>query len=290
MKLLSTIAAVILSHSIFAQVFWSETFGSGCNQGQLATAFSSANGSWTVTNTGTNAGSANVWYVGATENNTGVGNCSTVCGTNATLHLGNVDVSFIAADQGAAYYEGLAGFCGLLPCGSTDKRIESPAISCTGKENISVSFTYIEGGNTIDNATVWYSDGAAWSQLADPAKTFSGICSPQGVWTNFTAILPASANDNPNVKIGFRWINNDDGDATDPSFAVDDIQFSGDDIASGECVGDFNADGVINAADLLLFLGNFGCSSDCFADLTGDDAVNAADMLIFLGIFGTECP
>ena len=51
MKLLSTIAAVILSHSIFAQVFWSETFGSGCNQGQLATAFSSANGSWTVTNT-----------------------------------------------------------------------------------------------------------------------------------------------------------------------------------------------------------------------------------------------
>jgi hypothetical protein len=290
MKLLSTIAAVILSHSIFAQVFWSETFGSGCNQGQLATAFSSANGSWTVTNTGTNAGSANVWYVGATENNTGVGNCSTVCGTNATLHLGNVNVSIISADQGAAYYEGLAGFCGLLPCGSTDKRVESPAISCMGKENIAVSFTYIEGGNAIDNATVWYYDGNSWSQLADPAKTFSGICSPQGVWTNFTATLPASANDNPNVKIGFRWINNDDGDATDPSFAVDDIQFYGDDIASGECIGDFNSDGVINAADLLLFLGNFGCSSGCFADLTGDDAVNAADMLIFLGIFGTECP
>lgn len=290
MKLLYTALAVGLAHFASGQIFWTETFGTGCNQGQLATAYVSPNGSWTSTNTGTNAGSANVWYVGATENNTGAGNCSTVCGTNATLHLGNVNVSIISADQGAAYYEGLAGFCGLLPCGATDKRIDSPAINCSGKENITLSFVYIEGGNTIDNATLWYNDGTTWSQLANPAKTFSGVCSPQGVWTAYSIALPASANDNASVKIGFRWINNDDGDATDPSFAVDDITISGDDIAAAPCLGDFNFDGVINAADLLMFLGNFGCTLNCFADLTGDDAVNSADMLFFLGIFGTDCP
>jgi gliding motility-associated-like protein len=39
-------------------------------------------------------------------------------------------------------------------------------------------------------------------------------------------ILPASANNNPNVKIGFLWVNNDDGTGAGPSFAVDDIKLS----------------------------------------------------------------
>jgi len=78
----------------------------------------------------------------------------------------------------------------------------------------------------IDNATLWYNDGASWSQLSDPPKT--SVCgNGQGLWTAYSIALPASANNNPNVRIGFQWINNDDGDATDPSFAVDDIAISG---------------------------------------------------------------
>jgi hypothetical protein len=45
----------------------------------------------------------------------------------------------------------------------------------------------------------------------------------QGLWTAFSMTLPASADNNPNVRIGFRWVNNADGTGTDPSFAVDDI-------------------------------------------------------------------
>ncbi len=47
--------------------------------------------------------------------------------------------------------------------------------------------------------------------------------SSQGRWDTLGVTLPASANNNPTVKIGFRWINNDDGVGTDPSFAVDSV-------------------------------------------------------------------
>ncbi len=56
------------------------------------------------------------------------------------------------------------------------------------------------------------------------------------------------------------------------------------------CTGDFNADGTITSADLLVFLTDFGCASNCLADLDGDGITGAADLLIFLGLFGNNCP
>ena len=56
------------------------------------------------------------------------------------------------------------------------------------------------------------------------------------------------------------------------------------------CIGDFNADGERNVADLLLLLSNFGCNSACIADLNNDGPVNTGDMVLFLGFFGTPCP
>lgn len=55
------------------------------------------------------------------------------------------------------------------------------------------------------------------------------------------------------------------------------------------CLGDFNNDLTINAADLLLFLTEFGCISDCIYDLDGDEQVNSSDLLIFLTGFGADC-
>lgn len=291
-RLILTLTAITFALSLDAQTLFSEDFGSGCNQGQIVTAYASPNGSWTITNTGTNQSAASTWYASAMENNTGEGNCGQTCGSNPTLHLGNVTVLGITADQGAAYYEGLDGLCGLIPCGATSKRAESPIIDCSGHENIVLDFLYLEGGNTIDNASVWYFDGTSWIQLDDPPKTFSPLCSPQGMWTTRSLNLPASANDNPNVRIGFQWINNDDADATDPSFAVDDILITGTEIVieTGTCPGDFNEDGSINAADLLLFLSDFGCTSDCTYEMIEDDMVSVADLLAFLEVFGTDCP
>lgn len=211
--------------------FWNEDFGTGCNQAQGIGAYLGPNGTWTVTNTGTNAAQANQWYISAMENGNEEGECGTGCGNDRTLHLGNTSISTIfvdiPADQGASYYEGLAGFCGVFPCGATDKRAESPLINCTGYTSITVEFLYIEGGNSIDNATIWYYDGSTWGQIADMGKTFSSACTPQGLWTTYSIVLPPTADNNSNVKIGFRWLNNEDGDALDPSFAIDDIAISG---------------------------------------------------------------
>lgn len=55
-------------------------------------------------------------------------------------------------------------------------------------------------------------------------------CSPIGFWEIYSINLPASADNNPNVKIGFQWVNNADGLGTDPSIAIYNIQLSSTDI------------------------------------------------------------
>ena len=217
-----------------AQVFWTEDFGTGCNQGQLASAYAGTNGAWTISSTGTNDATANTFYIGAQEAGNPVGACGTGCvgSVDATLHIGNVAITLlsIAADGGASYFSGVASACSLLGiCATTNKRAESPIINCTGQSSISISFAYLENGaTTLDDASLWYSadGGTTWSLLNNMAKTPLGACAPQGTWTAYSFPLPASANNNATVKIGFNWTNNDDGLGTDPSFAVDDISLS----------------------------------------------------------------
>jgi hypothetical protein len=54
------------------------------------------------------------------------------------------------------------------------------------------------------------------------------------------------------------------------------------------CDGDFNYDGQVTTADLLILLGSFGTAA-CTIDLNNDQLVNISDMLIFLGAFGNDC-
>jgi hypothetical protein len=210
--------------------FWSESFNNGCTSGCDAATYSGPNGAWTVTQPSANGASANNFWVSCAENGNAAGVCGSGCGSSASLHVGNVSTSPAAAffcptgDCGAAYD---AGGASIL----TDKRAESPTINCTGKIGVIISFNYMEFGQAAsDNATLWYFDGTTWSQLSDPPKTLccgGGTCNgfTQGLWFNYSTALPASADNNPNVKIGFRWINNTSG-GTDPSFALDDIKLA----------------------------------------------------------------
>ncbi len=230
-KLYSLSALVLLAGVSHAQAFWTEDFGTGCNRGQLASAYTGTNGAWTIGLPGANGNVANTWYVSATSANTGAGNCADNCNfnavTNATLHVSNVTIvipSFLTvnADTGASYFSG--GFSSFGYTANTSCRAESPMINCTGQTNISVSFIYLENGDAAnDDASLVFSadGGTTWSVIDALAKT--NTCSGAGEWTSFTATLPATADNNANVKIGFMWVNNDDGAGTDPSFSVDDI-------------------------------------------------------------------
>lgn len=224
MKKLLLSALIFPALSAPAQIFWTENFGSGCSSGTVVNTYTGTNGPWALTTTGVNDNYADEWYVSAKANNTGTGNCATGC-TNSnsrTLHIGNADLSSfgIPADSFCTYLTGV--FCGSGICSSTNKRAESPTINCTGRANITISFIYLENGEgTGDDATLWYFNGSIWAQIDGLAKTT--VCSPFGIWTAFSMQLPSSANNNPNVKIGFNWTNNNNGAGADPSFAVDDI-------------------------------------------------------------------
>ncbi len=229
-KIYSLIVFASIGFTAHSQSFWTEDFGTGCNQGNLASAYAGSNGSWTIASTGTNDPDANPWFVSATEAGTGVGNCGAGCGsnstlTNRTLHVGSTAIPALGlpADQGASYNAG--GLCSSFAiCVITNSRAESPVINCANKTNITLTFNYFENGDLAnDDGSVWFYDGTTWALLQNTAKTTLGNCAPQGKWTAISIVLPASANNNPNVKIGFNWTNNDDGVGTDPSFAVDDI-------------------------------------------------------------------
>ncbi len=182
---------------------------------------------WVVNTLGLNGNFANEWFRSCAENGNTTGTCGSGCGNDATLHIGNVigspsSLLCPTGDCGAAYDAGF--FTGEVV---TDKRAETPFINliCSGNL-VKISFKYMERGQgTTDNFTLDYFDGITWTQIDDPAKTLNN-CLGQGRWTLYSFNLPASAVGNPNVKIGFHWINNDDAAGSDPSVAVDSIRIT----------------------------------------------------------------
>lgn len=58
-----------------------------------------------------------------------------------------------------------------------------------------------------------------------------------------------------------------------------------------DCVGDANADNIVNAADLSVLLAQFGqsVSAGTGADFNNDGVVNGADLSVLLARFGTGC-
>ena len=225
---LYAIGLLFLSVMLFAlrtnaqTVIYAEDFNAVfCTSGCPANGY---NG-WTVTNVTPNGAASNQWYVSCAENGMQPGQCGSACAGNNTLHIGKPTGSSgcTFGDCGATYVSGTGG--------ATDKRVESPTIDLSGACDMQIKFHYIENGELLeDNLTVEYFDGVEWNAIAiagDPAKT--DTCAPNGfgLWGEWILALPAPANGNPNVKIGFRWKNNDDGQGTDPSVAIDNVQIVG---------------------------------------------------------------
>jgi hypothetical protein len=223
-----SLAFLVTSSFSFSQTFWSEDFGTGCTQGNVANAIATpSNGAWisnTLTATPGNGVAANQWFISATEAGFAAGTCgdgclNTLTLTNRSLHIG-MNFSPII-DLGAAYLAGPFGY-------NTNKRAESPVINCTGQNNITLSFLYIAGGVAgQDYFEVQYSanGGTSWTSIGTPTITNNVSCGGQGLWTTYSVTLPVSANNNSNVKIGFRWQNMASA-GTDPSAAVDNIELS----------------------------------------------------------------
>ena len=234
-SLILPIMLLFASFSSKGQTFWTENFTGG-STGLHVGSYTGVNGAWSNNTLGAEGAAPNVWYVSCTEAGKSTGTCGAPCVSGdfgESLHVGSDP--FVSGDAGAAYF---TGGCTTYPtyygystytygtCAATFRRAESPVINCTGKTGITLSYYYIENGQgASDNGTVSYYDGSGWSLLEDPPKsTLCGV--NEAKWAKRTIALPSSANNNPNVKIGFTWINDEDGLGSDPSFAVDSVSLS----------------------------------------------------------------
>ncbi len=178
---------------------------------------------WTVnTDLVAEGSNPNVWYISCNEEGVGAGVCGAACGAgDKTLHVGSDP---LAGDLGAAYLETGAGIT------TTNRRAESGDINTVGSVDLTLNFDMIGKGGGTDFTELFYSTdgGGTWVSLDAPLTTLccGGVpCTgvEQGLWATKTYALPPACEGIPNLRISFVWKNIDDGIATDPSFAVDNI-------------------------------------------------------------------
>ena len=176
---------------------------------------------WTLnTVLGTEGIYPNNWYISCQEDGQSAGACGTACSImDNSLHI---SANAILGDLGAAYFEGLGT--------NTNRRAESGNISTAGETGLNLSFDMIGAGNVSDFTELFYSmdGGASWNSLDSYLTSLccGGVActgATQGLWQTNTYTLPALCENISNLRIAFVWQNLDDGIATDPSFAVDDI-------------------------------------------------------------------
>lgn len=174
---------------------------------------------WTLnTFTGANGADHNLWAINDGEGGEQPGNCGVTVNGDTTLHI----VSLANPNGRAAYEKG--GNCGTGPCAQTNVRAESPFISTVGYSNLTLEFDFISLGDGLtDNCSVLYNDGGGWTVLNPSIKSLN--CSAGvGRWLRSTIVLPGAANNIPNLQIGFNWTNNDDGNGSDPSIALNNVR------------------------------------------------------------------
>lgn len=179
--------------------------------------FQTSGAGWTMNvNTGTNANTPNSWEVNDSEGGVAPPGCGAASNGDKTMHITCT-----------------SSFCGSLITGAvynaaktSNKRTESPVISTVGFSSLTLSFDFISNGDALlDNASVMYNDGLGWQVLTTSIK--SAICgNGQGLWSVYTSVLPVSCSNNPNLKIGINWTNNNDNIGTDPSVAINNMKIT----------------------------------------------------------------
>ncbi|MFM9958761.1 MAG: dockerin type I domain-containing protein [Phycisphaerales bacterium] len=119
----------------------------------------------------------------------------------------------------------------------------------------------------------------------DNANNGQTVC--EAVYCDKLIIESGAVLSAPSCRVYYRTLTNSGGTIANPTNVVR---------IPPPCGGaDFNADGVVNTADLVFFLGRFGQpvtpgSLAERADFNADGAVNTTDLVFFLGRFGSVCP
>ncbi len=247
------------------------TTGGGGTQTAFTDNFDGAQ-QWTLNTTiGFQDVESNIWIIDDEESWNGVcGSGNTVTTGDKTMHVycNSQFCPFIGT--GAIYDTG----GGILSDTQTDKfSFTTNNISTTGLTNIHVKFGWRGVGQTdLDYAQLRYSinGGTNWIDL--PTK-YQG----QDNWACADVTLPVTCENITTLKIAYRWINNNDGAGTDPTFAVDDVLVTGTGGGSA-CAG--NATFSITGGS-----GTFTPTTN----VTGTQAICDNEQLVITAVTGQNC-
>lgn len=253
------LASATLAH---AQVtVWSDNFNNGCASNCIASTY----GGWSIEDNvgGTTGAAPNDWFVSCSEEGVAPPGCGSSCIGDASLHIGSNPGA--GGDMGADFNETGA-------TNATFRRAVSPTISTAGFTSLTLEFDFIAFGSAAcsdDSARLHLStdNGATWPVAYQTCLTSvcCGACNgySQGQWTRYSAALPPAFQNNPNVRIGFSWINNGNGSGTNPSVAIDDIRII------TVAPADADNDGVPDSTDNCPLIANSGQENND-ADALGD--------------------
>lgn len=145
--------------------------------------------------------------------------------------------------------------------------------------SITVSFCY-----NLETEPAEFFDVATFSVVGGDLH----ILQDSSQWTTFSADITQYAGETITLSWFFDTI---DGVANNyRGWQVDNVQVA----ISGlqcdpapACPSDFNGDGTVDVADLLILLAAWGACDGCGEDLNGDGVVDVADMLILLSDWGS---
>lgn len=216
MRFTFILLALITSHSIIAQnLIWSEDF-----QGTL---------NWDLTlQSGFNdPDDANSWVISDDEGGVTPPNCSIAANGNNTLHI--TCQGGLCSSTGAIYNPGDGNLGGFNS--TTDKRAAyTQAISTINETELEFRFDWIGiGQEDNDFAELEYSidSGISWNLLW--TQTQGDTCNDgKGRWSEQRVILPTNLENQNDLRFAFRWQNNNDGEGTSPSFAVNNLRLFSD--------------------------------------------------------------
>jgi hypothetical protein len=169
--------------------------------------------------TTTNGTSPNAWVVGTGEpgppSPIAAGG---ICATGPFAADATLKISTVPNPASTASYN--AGVNNVTSVVAISPTFSTVGFSAGSGGGLKLVFDYMEvSQNTVDNMTVYYSpDGTNWVFLSDPASTYNAGCAIVNArWDTWTVNLPVSANNNPNNKIAFVWVNNGDNLTGKPS-------------------------------------------------------------------------
>jgi gliding motility-associated-like protein len=179
---------------------------------------------WNITlQPGVNGDDANIWKINDEEGGVLPPDCGVAGNGESTLHVGCQGGFCVGI--GAIYDEGDGG-AGTIFAETDIRAAYTFPIPTLGETGLEFIFDWIGVGiATKDFAEIEYSIDGGTTWTAFWTQVTGATCgNGKGEWAEETVNLPVATENQADLRFAFHWVNDNDGDGTDPSFAVNNLR------------------------------------------------------------------